>query len=237
MIIRRGDNTVIIRITGSLLAILGSAILAACGSGGSSPDVADTKDGLGIPSGTYAIDTTHAYVTFSYLHQDLSYPLIRATRVDGELELDADDIGNSMTRIAVRADSIRSNTGYFDKELASPKFFNASKYPHMTFIGDDYTSIDGSRGTLSGQITIRGITMPLTLDVTINGAMVNPISKVPTIGISASGSLARSDFGLDRFIPAVADKVDIAIEAEFALGSSERSAAAAQLATTARSGD
>ena len=224
-----------IRTTGYLLAILASAILSGCGGGGSSPGVADTTDGLGIPSGTYAIDTTHAYVTFSYLHQDLSYPLIRATGVDGELELDAGDIGNSTTRIAVRADSIRSNTGYFDKELASPKFFNASKYPHMTFIGDDYTSIDDSRGTLSGQVTIRA--MPLTLDVTINGALVNPITKVPTIGISASGSLARSDFGLERFIPAVADKVDIAIEAEFTLGSNDGSAVAAEIATTAGSGD
>lgn len=226
-----------IRRTVSLLAILGSAVLAGCGGDGSAPDAGDATDGLGIPSGTYAIDTTHAYVTFSYLHQDLSYPLIRATGVDGELELDADEIGNSTTRIAVRADSIRSNTGYFDKELASPKFFNANKYPHMTFVGDDYTSIDDSHGTLSGQVTIRGITMPLTLDVTINGAMVNPITEVPTIGVSASGSLARSDFGLDRFIPAVADQVDIAIEAEFALGSSERSAAAAELAMTAGSGD
>lgn len=185
---------------------------------------------LAIPSGDYALDRTHAYVTFSYLHQGLSYPLLRATDVDGELWLDAAELSESRAMIAVRVDSIRSNTDYFDKELASPKFFNAGKFPHVTFATERYEPKDARSGLLHGHITVRGISKPMVLDVTINGAMEHPLSGKPVIGVSATGSLKRSDFQLDRFIPAVADEVQVAIEAEFVAGSNAGSAAAAALA-------
>ncbi len=206
------------------------SLLAGCGD----QTDGEMSDGLGIPSGIYAVDKTHTYVTFSYLHQGLSYPLIRATEIDGELKLDATDIENSRADIAIEVDSIRSNTSYFDKELASPKFFNAAKYPHITFVTERYEALGDRSGRLHGTVTIRNISKPLSLDVTINGAMENPITKVPVIGVSASGYLNRSEFDLDRFIPAVADRVDVAIEAEFAAGSTEASASAAELARRAR---
>ncbi len=220
-----------IRYVRALIALGGAVLLISCGGGdGTATDAPVAEGGLGVPSGIYALDKTHAYVTFSYLHQGLSYPLLRATSLDGELELDAADIENSKVHVAIEADSIRTNTPYFDRELASPKFFNAGKYPHITFTADRYESTTESTGALHGLVTIRGISKPLSLAVTINGAMVNPITKKPVVGISAQGSLQRSDFDLDRFIPAVADRVDISIEAEFAAGSSENSAAAAALA-------
>lgn len=206
-------------------------LVAGCSGGDSAPDAAGVEGGLGIPSGTYAIDPTHAYVTFSYLHQDLSYPLLRVTDIDGELVLDVAAMENSRADIAIRADSIRTNTSYFDEELASPKFFNAGEYPYITFTTDRYEVISDSSGKLHGQVTIRGISKPLTLDVRINGAMEHPMYEKPVIGVSASGYVNRSDFELDRFIPAVADRVDISIEAEFVEGSSEMSSAAAALAT------
>lgn len=205
------------------------SMLAACSETEAPPET-PSAGALQIPSGTYAVDTTHAYLTFSYLHQGLSYPLIRATEFDGELVLDANDLERSRAHIAVQVDSIRTNTGYFDKELASPKFFNAAKFPHITFAGERFEAATDRAGTLHGLVTIRGITKPLALTVEINGAMQNPMTKKPVIGVSAKGSLRRSDFELDRFIPAVADEVDIAIEVEFAEGSTESSAAAAALA-------
>ena len=212
--------------------ILAAVVLAGCGAGGdgdagTSGTGGDVVEGLGIPSGAYAVDPSHTYVTFSYLHQGLSYPLLRATEIDGELRLDVEEMANSRADIAVRADlGVRTNTSYFDAELASPKFFNAGKYPHITFTTDNYEVISDTTGKLAGRITVRGITKPLTLDVTINGAMEHPMAKKSVIGVTASGQLNRSDFGLDRFIPAVADRVHIAIEAEFMAGTSEASSAA-----------
>jgi len=205
-------------------------LIAGCSGGDSTPPMNADVGALGIPSGTYAVDPSHATVTFSYLHQDLSYPMLRATGVDGELDLDVGAMENSRANIAIRADSIRTNTSYFDEELASPKFFNAGKYPHITFTTERYEPISDLVGKLHGSVTIRGITKPLTLDVTINGAREHPMNGKPVIGVSASGHLNRSDFDLDRFIPAVADRVDLSIEAEFQAGSSESSQAAAAMA-------
>ena len=204
-------------------------LLAACGQGGP----ADDGGVLGIPSGTYAVDKSHTYVTFSYFHQGLSYPLLRATGIDGELELDNSTLEKSTVSIAVEVDSIRSNLDYFDKELASRKFFHADKYPHITFATHSYTARNESGGELTGFVTIRDITKPVVLSVVINGAMEHPMLKTPVIGFSATGSLTRSDFGLDRFVPMIGDQVEISIEAEFLHGSNDGSASAARLAADA----
>ena len=206
-------------------------LLAACGQGDS---IGNDKDGgLGIPSGTYAVDRSHTYVVFSYLHQDLSYPLLRVTDIDGELELDSPAMENSKVSIAIAVDSIRTNLAYFDKELASRKFFHAEKHPHITFSTHSYKPLSESIGELTGFVTIRGITKPIVLSVTLNGAMEHPMLEKPVIGFSGIGTLNRSDFQLDRFVPAVADNVEIRIEAEFLHGGSPDSSAAAKLAADA----
>ena len=186
-----------------------------------------------IPSGTYSVDRGHTYVTFSYMHQGLSFPLLRATDIDGELQLDSSSMDKSSVRIAVRTDSIRSNLENFDKELASRKFFHAEKYPYITFTTDRYEPLTNTEGRLSGFITIRDKTRPLELAVTINGAMDHPMRNIPVIGFSATGSLQRADFDLDRFVPMVGNEVHLKIEAEFLQGSNEGSAAAAQRAAAA----
>jgi polyisoprenoid-binding protein YceI len=216
-----------IRCSFTTLAIL--SLLAACGQG----EPADDGGVLGIPSGTYAVDRAHTYVTFSYFHQGLSYPLLRVTGIDGELDLDNTKLEDSTVSIAVDANSIRTNLDYFDKELASRKFFHAEKYPYITFATHSYRPRNESSGELTGFITIRGITKLIVLSVVINGAMQHPMLKMPVIGFSATGALRRSDFGLDRFVPMVADRVDISIEAEFLLGSNDGSAAAARTAADA----
>ncbi len=206
-------------------------LFVACGQSEQPQEPVD--GGLGIPSGTYAVDKSHSFVIFSYLHQDLSYPLLRMTDINGELELDNDSIENSKVNIAIAVDSIRTNLDYFNDELASRKFFHAEKYPYITFSTHSYKQLSGSLGELTGFVTIRNVTKPIVLAVTINGAMEHPMMNKPVIGFSATGSLNRSDFDLDRFIPFVADRVDIRIESEFLHGSNAESAAAAQLAADA----
>lgn len=183
-----------------------------------------------VPSGIYAIDRLHTYLSFSYLHQGLSYPLLRATDVMGELQYDGDDMTNSKIDVTVAADSIRTNVAHFDKELASRKFFNADKFPNITFTTDRYEPTSDSEGILHGDVTIRGISKPIELAVTFNDGFVHPVLEVPVLGFSATGSLSRSDFGLDRFVPVVSDTVVLNIEIEFRHGSTDESSAAAKTA-------
>jgi polyisoprenoid-binding protein YceI len=201
---------------------LSALVLSGCGASDSGSTSGDS-----VSSGTYAIDPSHTYVTFSYLHQGLSYPLLRATSIDGELDYDSNDMANSNVNISVATDSIRTNIDHFDKELASRKFFNAEKYPYITFATESYSAISDSEGILTGNVTIRDITRPLELAVTLNNALVHPMLNIPAIGFSATGSLSRSDFGLDRFVPVVSDTVVFNIETEFLYGSNDGSGAAA----------
>lgn len=186
--------------------------------------------GDSVPSGIYAIDRLHTYLSFSYLHQGLSYPLLRATDVMGELQYDGDDMTNSKIDVTVAANSIRTNVAHFDKELASRKFFNAEKFPNITFTTDRYEPTSDSEGILHGDVTIRGISKPIELAVTFNDGFVHPVLEVPVLGFSATGSLSRSDFGLDRFVPVVSDTVVLNIEIEFRHGSTDESSAAAKTA-------
>jgi polyisoprenoid-binding protein YceI len=206
-------------------------LVTACGQGDQSHSPADGA--LPIPSGTYSVDKSHTYVVFSYLHQGLAYPLLRATDIDGELDLDVGAMERSTVSIAVATDSFQTNLDYFDKELASRKFFHAEKYPHITFATHSYKPLSDSLGELTGFVTIRDVTRPVVFSVTINGAMEHPALNKSVIGVSATGSLSRSDFGLDRFVPAVGDHIDIRIEAEFLYGSNDGSTAAAGFAAEA----
>lgn len=208
-----------------ILAVIAGIALSACG------DNSAVDSGGDIPSGTYAVDPSHAYVTFYYLHQGLSFPLLRATAVAGELEYDADDIENSSVQVAIAANSIRTNIDYFDDELASRKFFNAEKFPYITFRSSGYEAISENIGVVRGQVSIRGVTQPLEFGVTLNNALIHPMLDTPVIGFSATGSLNRSDFGLDRFIPDVSDTVEFRVEIEFLHGSTEASQAAVQAAS------
>lgn len=214
----------------ALIAVLATLTITACGETDSGTNAAPED---GVPSGIYAVDPSHTYVTFSYLHQGLSYPLLRATSINGELDFDSDDISSSKVSISIAADSIRSNVENFDRELASRKFFNVEKYPNISFSTERYVPSGENEGILYGHVTIRDITRPLELAVTLNNALMHPIFNVPAIGFSASGSLTRSDFGLDRFVPVVSDTVVITIEIEFLRGSNDNSASAAQTARNA----
>jgi polyisoprenoid-binding protein YceI len=215
-----------------ILLAAGLMTLAVAGCSQSGTESANTT-GEGVPSGVYSIDQSHTYVSFSYLHQGLSYPLLRATSINGEMEFDSDDISKSKVSIAIAADAIRSNVDNFDKELASRKFFNAGKYPYITFSTDRYVASSDTTGILYGYVTIRDVTEPLELAVTLNNALIHPILDVPVIGFSATGSLTRSDFGLDRFVPVVSDTVVFNIEVEFLLGSNDSSSSAAMIARQA----
>ncbi|PHS41966.1 MAG: polyisoprenoid-binding protein [Robiginitomaculum sp.] len=172
-------------------------------------------ENIGVPSGAYTMDKTHGYVTFSYSHFDLSNPQLRFRDIDAVLVLDADMPENSVLSVEIDAASIDSGVDIFDEHLNSPDWFDTAKHGEISFKSTGFTRTGTKAGTMSGDLTIMGITKPLTLDVTLLAAKPHPFKKVPAIGIEARGTLLRSDFGLGKYAPGVTDKVDLLISAEF----------------------
>jgi len=172
-------------------------------------------ENIGVPSGSYTMDKTHGYVTFSYSHFGLSNPQLRFRDIDAVLTLNSDIPENSVLSVEIDATSIDSGVDIFDEHLNSPDWFDTAKHGKITFKSTGFTRLGTTTGTMSGDLTIMGITKPLTLDVILLAAKPHPFKKVPAIGIEARGQLKRSDFGLGKYAPGVTDEVDLLISAEF----------------------
>ena len=169
-------------------------------------------EALGVPSGNYTMDTGHGYVTFSYLHKGLSNPQLRFNDVDAKLTLDADHPENSHIAVSIKAANIDSGVAKFDDHLNSADFFNTAENPDITFTSTSFTRTSATAGTMNGELTMMGVTKPLSFDVTLVGTADG---NAPAIGVEGHGTLLRSDFALGKYVPFVGDEVTIAISAEF----------------------
>ena len=103
----------------------------------------------------------------------------------------------------------------FAKHLQSADFFDAAKYPTARFVSTAVTPRGGNRATIVGNLTIKNVTKPVTLDVTLVGAGVNPLSKKYTVGFEATGTLKRSEFGVKTYVPLIGDELHLTIAGAF----------------------
>ena len=98
--------------------------------------------------------------------------------------------------------------------MASADWLDAAKFPNATFKSTRVQAAGTNQLTVEGDLTVKGVTKPVTLDVTLNGAGEHPMRKVPAIGFDATTTLKRSDFGLGAYAPAVSDEVKVHITTE-----------------------
>ena len=172
---------------------------------------ADLSD---VPSGKYALDSTHGYITFTYSHLGFSNPRVGFNSFDTVLDLDTGSPENSTVEVTIDATSIDSRVAEFNEHLNGADFFNTAEYPTITFKSTKVTATGDNTFDVTGDLTILGTTKPVTLATTINKAGNHPLRNVPTVGVSASTKLMRSEWGLGAYVPAVSDEVELSIEVE-----------------------
>ncbi len=131
------------------------------------------------------------------------------------MTLDADKVENSKVSVSLKADSLDSGVEQFDGHLASDKFFDAAKYPSITFVSTSIEDKGDDMLAITGDLTIKGETKPVTLEAKLNKAGTNPMKKAAALGFSANTTIKRSDWGLGEHAPMVSDEVKISIEIEF----------------------
>ena len=172
---------------------------------------ADLSD---VPSGEYGLDDHHAYISFTYSHIGYSTPHIGFRNFDANLTLDSENPQNSEIEVVIDTTSIDSRVDEFNGHLRGSNFFDTDNYPQATFKS---TSIEGTGEdtfNVTGDLTIKDVTKSVTLEATLNTAAMHPMRKIPAVGFSAETTIMRSDFGLDRAVPAVGDEVTIYITVE-----------------------
>ena len=167
-----------------------------------------------VPAGTYTVESTHAYINFSYTHLGFSRPVVGFNDFDVTLELNAEDITASALKVEIDAASIDSRVEVFNGHLTSEDWFNVAAFPDITFVATAIEATGDNTMSVTGDLTIMGITKPVTLDATVNKAGPHPFNKKPTIGVSATGKLLRSDWNLGKYAPAVTDEVELNIQVE-----------------------
>ncbi len=163
---------------------------------------------------TYVIDPNHTDVIAQWSHFGFSNPSAHFGKADGVLVYDADDVSASSVNVTLPLSGLNSFVEKFDTHLRSADFFEAEKYPDATFKSTLVEAAGEGKLQVTGDLTIKGITKAVVLDVTLNQAGEHPMAKRQTIGFDATASVLRSDFGLGKFAPAVSDEVELRITTE-----------------------
>jgi len=168
-----------------------------------------------VASGTYQLDPTHTNVLVKWNHMGFSNPVAHFGISQGTLVYNAEDVSQSSVEVTLPLSALNSFSSDFDKHLNSADFFNSAQFPEITFKSTQVAA--GSQDntlTVTGNLTVKGTTQPVTLNVTINGAGEHPMAKVPAVGFDATTSFKRSDFGLGAYAPAVGDELKLSITTE-----------------------
>lgn len=193
-------------------AIFIGLLLASCGTL-IKPNV---KTGIvQLEKGSYRLDQTHVAVLFKINHMGLSTFVGRFNKVDAALEFDPNNIAAAKLSAVIDVASIDVNNPDLEETLRGSSWFDTEKYPQAFFKTTNVSLLDQNSAVFAGELTLHGVTAPINLTVTFNGAANNMLTGFYTLGFSATSTFNRSAFGVDYLIPAIGDAVAIEVFAEF----------------------
>ena len=167
----------------------------------------------------WEIDSSHSGIHFSVRHMVVAKVRGQFARWSGTVLADDGDLSRASVNVVIDASSIATGVAERDTHLKSADFLDVAKHPELTFTGKGVEKLSAGRLRVAGELTIRGVTRPVVLDVEYAGQTKDPWGNVRT-GFSAKTSVDRKDFGLtwNQLLEAggvmVGDRVDIEIEVE-----------------------
>ncbi|MDP3583476.1 MAG: YceI family protein [Ignavibacteria bacterium] len=143
----------------------------------------------------WKIDRSHSNVGFSVTHLIISEVTGQFKSFDGNIEFSKDDLSDANINFSIDVASLTTDNEGRDKHLKSDDFFNAEKFPKITFVGKSIKQVDGKKYKLVGDFTMRDVTKSITLDVVYNGTVKDPWGNTKA-GFKISGELNRFDYNL-----------------------------------------
>lgn len=157
---------------------------------------------------TYRIDPEHTFTSFEYMHWGLSLQRSRFNKQSGTVKLDMDAKSGSID-LTIDTDSVSTGSGEFDKTLVSESFFDAKTYPNMHFLSNAMEFDGDNMVRVTGDLTIKDVTKPITLEVSHFACRFMVLYLKQACGANGSAKILRSDFGLGRYAPFVADEASL----------------------------
>jgi polyisoprenoid-binding protein YceI len=163
---------------------------------------------------TYKLDPNHTQVRVVWNHFGFSNPSANFTHVNGTLVYDAEHPTQSSVRVNIPLSGLDTHVDALDEHLKGADFFDIAKYPEAHFVSTGVREAGKGRLTVTGKLSVHGVTRPVTLHVKINKIGMQPMRKVPAAGFDATATLKRSDFGVGAYAPMVSDAVRLHITVE-----------------------
>jgi polyisoprenoid-binding protein YceI len=162
---------------------------------------------------TYQLDPNHTSVLWHVNHFGFSSPSGK-WQADGTLVLDDKHPQASKVNVNIKVDTINTGIPKLDEHLKSKAFFDVAQFPTATFVSDKVKLTGKDTAKVTGQLTVHGVTKPVTLSVKLNKMGINPITEKEAVGFTAATTISRADFEMNTLEPGLGDTVRIDIEAE-----------------------
>ncbi|WP_180113426.1 YceI family protein [Acinetobacter sp. YH12073] len=172
----------------------------------------------------YQIDPTHTATVFTWNHFGFSTPSANFSDIQGTINVDNAKPANSSVNVTIPLSSLNTNVKALDDHLKTTDFFDAEKYPNITFKSTKVQAISKTKYKITGDLTVKNVTKPVVLDAVLNKQAVHPMTKAETIGFNATTSFDRSAFGVGAYVPNVGDKITVNITTEAAVSTAKAAA-------------
>lgn len=163
---------------------------------------------------TYQLDPHHTMVLFSWSHFGFSHPTAELGLGQGTLTFDPQHPEQAKVEVTLPLAGLDTHVPALDEHLKKPDFFDATKYPLVTYKSTKVEPMGKDHFRITGDLTVHGVTHPVVLQATLNKIGVHPMTKASSIGFDATGTLKRSDFGVTMYVPNVSDEITLHITTE-----------------------
>ena len=197
--------------------LAGSLALSLAAGGAVVAQAALTKVPAEVTAGNYDLDSGHGKITWSVNHLGFSTYTGQFVNVKAELKLDPRNPSASTLTATVPLADVAPNDDRLKAHLLTPDFFDVANHPTATFASRSVTVHPGAanQATVVGDLTLHGVTKPVTIEVTFNQA--GAVRDTYKAGFDGVATIKRSDFGINYALPAVSDEVKLHLEGEFNL--------------------
>ena len=174
-----------------------------------------TPDPKAVQAGSYAVEPYHTQVGFTLLHMGFTDFSGFFSQASGTLTLDPAHVDATKLDVTLPIASVQTTVSKLDGELKGADWFDADKFPTAHFVSTRIVRIGASMASITGDLTLHGVTKPITFKARLIGNGVNPLDKKETVGFEGNAVISRSAFGVSRYVPLVGDSVTLHIAAAF----------------------
>ncbi|MBK5279777.1 MAG: YceI family protein [Bacteroidia bacterium] len=166
---------------------------------------------------SWSLDKGHSKIGFTVTHHMISEVDGYFKTFNAKLTSAKDDFSDAVFELTAETSSINSENEMRDKDLKGAGFFDVEKFTTLTFKSTSFKKVEGNKYILNGDLTIKGVSKPITMEVTIVGPQPHPRTNKPAIGVKATCTINRKDFGVGANLPElmVSNEVQLRATGEF----------------------